>query len=368
MKQTIVPMKKDAKLVVRSNADLFIEGCDQPQLTATVDDGDSFRMKDEGGAITIHANSDAKFIIPASASLVIERVGGDANILGMKGTVDVQKVGGDLHFQTLAGIKVDSVGGDCIFKEIDGPVMINRVGGDLDGFKVGDITANSIGGDAELSAVLGKVKLITGGDIHLQLTNSPIGETHVRAGGDISLAVTETAQANLEMVSNGNEISVQACGQHLNVEKSSYSLPLGEGGAIVELIAGDSIKVREGKEAMGEFSFVFEDIEDSWRDFGREIEEKIRRSMKGVNHSLRHAGWEAGNAMRHAADKVQDFDFGKGSEGKVYGFGFDNNADAAEKKEKKVVSDDERMLVLKMLQEKKISVEEAEKLLQALEG
>jgi hypothetical protein len=38
------------------------------------------------------------------------------------------------------------------------------------------------------------------------------------------------------------------------------------------------------------------------------------------------------------------------------------------KKEKKPASDEERILVLKMLQDKKISVEEAEKLLQALDN
>ena len=50
----------------------------------------------------------------------------------------------------------------------------------------------------------------------------------------------------------------------------------------------------------------------------------------------------------------------------MYGFSFDDRSEEPVKKEKKAVSDDERMLVLKMLQEKKISVEEAEKLLQAL--
>jgi hypothetical protein len=365
MKQTIVPMKNDAKLVVRTSDDLFIEGCDEAQLTAMVEDGDSFRMKDEDGTIYLHANSDTKLRLPATANLVLERVNGDASILGMSGKVEVQKVGGDLHFQSLNGISVDSVGGDCIFKEIDGAVEIKRVGGDLDGFKVGDISVYGVGGDAELSAVSGKVQLTTGGDAHVQMARSAIGETHIHAGGDIALAVLENAQANLKLNSQSEEISVHACGQHLDVEEESYTLPLGTGGALVELNAGGEIQVREGKEAMGEFSFVFEDLGDTWRDFGREIEEKIRHSMKGVNHQLRHAGWEASHAMRQAADKMEGF---AGHEGKVYGFGFEPESAAAATKEKKVASDEERMLVLKMLQDKKISVEEAEKLLQALEG
>jgi hypothetical protein len=48
-----------------------------------------------------------------------------------------------------------------------------------------------------------------------------------------------------------------------------------------------------------------------------------------------------------------------------WNFGFDplNTAEA-----KQPVSDEERMVILKMLQEKKITSEEAEKLLSALEG
>jgi hypothetical protein len=73
--------------------------------------------------------------------------------------------------------------------------------------------------------------------------------------------------------------------------------------------------------------------------------------------------------MRQAAEKMDGFsrDF-HGHDGRVYGFGFEPNQEAPAAKEKKVATDEERMLVLKMLQEKKISVEEAEKLLQALEG
>jgi hypothetical protein len=369
MKQTIVPMKADARMVIRSTADLFIEGSALPQLTATVDDGDSFRMKDDDGRIYLHINSDTKLTIPETVSLVVERVGGDASILGMKGDVEVQKVGGDLHFQALNKISVDSVGGDCVFKDVASSVVIKRVGGDLDGFKTMDLSAFSVGGDAELSGIQGLVQVGTGGDVHLQLNAQQVKESHVHAGGDITLVVLENSQANLELTSGSYDISVHACGQEVDLEEDYYKLPLGEGGATVELKAGGNIEVREGKESMNEFSFVFDNLGDTWRDFGREIEDKVKRSMRGVNHSLRHASWEASNAVRGAADKIDQFtrDTPKDGEGKVYGFGFGTN-DETPVKEKKAASDEERMLVLKMLQDKKITVEEAEKLLQALEG
>lgn len=369
MKQTIVPMKIDATLVVRSSASLFIEGKPMPQLSATVEDGNSFRMKDDDGTIQINSNSDTKLVIPDTAKLIIERVGGEASIVNMKEKVEVQRIGGDLKFQGLKEIEIDTVGGNVIFKEVAETVEIKRVGGDLDGFKATDLSANSVGGDTELSGILGKIQLTSGGDVHVQINTPQICETKIRAGGDITMVVLENSSANLSLESDGEDISVHACGQELEFEKHSYSLPLGNGGESVELKAGGSIEVREGKEAMNEFSFVFDNIGESWRDFGREIEETVKRSMRGVNHSLRHASWEASNAMRGAADKFDEFarKNSYGPDGKVYGFGFQPE-NSAPVKEKKVASDEERMLILKMLQEKKISVEEAEKLLQALEG
>ena len=50
----------------------------------------------------------------------------------------------------------------------------------------------------------------------------------------------------------------------------------------------------------------------------------------------------------------------------LFGFSYDNPPPAREVKPSKV-SDEERMMVLQMLQDKKISVEEADKLLSALE-
>lgn len=365
MKQTTVPMKEDARLIIKTSEDVLIEGNDLAQLTAIVDDGDSFRMKDEGGVIYIRANSNSRLRIPAGATVTLERVGGDAGLLNFHGRVVIQKVGGDLSVQNVSGFTGDSVGGDCVLKDITAAVELNRVGGDVDGFNVDQFRANNIGGDLELTNGHGKVQTNVGGDVRLQFNSPEIAETHVKAGGDIYLSVVENAKALLQLSSGGEEISVEACGQHLDSKTGSAAIPLGEGGAMVELIAGDKIKVREGKESMGEFSFVFKDIEDNWRDFGKEIEEKIRESMKGVNHSLRQAGWQASDAVRRATEQVNETM--RRRDGKVYGFSFDDRAEEPVKKEKKAVSDDERMLVLKMLQEKKISVEEAEKLLQSLE-
>ncbi len=361
MKQTTIPMKEDARLIVKTGGDIMIEGSDSVQLTAIVDDGDSFRMKDENGVIYIKSDSNAKLTIPRKAELTVEWVGGDASVAGLSSRAVIQKVGGDLVLQSMGDVSIESVGGDCFCREIGGSLDIRQVGGDLDGFKVSTVKAVMAGGDISLSGLNGAVEVNAGGDIHVQCSMAEIPVSRLHAGGDISFRVLPGTHATLEMKSSGEEINVSACGQQLSVEQSEYSLPLGEGGNKVELQAGGDIDVSEGKESTNEFSFVFDNLGETWRDFGKEIEMKIKQGMKSVNHSLKQAGWQTEDALHRAAEKM------RAKEGKVYGFTFDGNAKPETEKSKKGISDEERMMVLKMLQDKKISVEEAEKLLQALE-
>ena len=361
MKQTTVPMKEDVKLIIKTGDDIMIEGIDQAQMVAIVEDGDSFRLKDEGGVIYVRANSEAKLSIPRGADVTVEWAGGDAGLLNLTRNVFVQKVGGDLTLQDILSASVDAVSGDCYCKDVTGLLDIHRVGGDLDGSGVAAVKALAIGGDIVLSNVTGAADLKAGGDIHLQLGVVEVSETHLQASGDIYLEVAPGTNAVLQMKSYGETIDVNAGGQQLEVEQQDYTLPLGEGGPVLDLNAQGDITVNEGHGVSAEFNFDFEDLGTTWHDFGREIEDKIRQSMKTVNESLKHAGWEANEAMQRATEKMRS------KEGKIYGFSFDKGAAPAPKKEKKSVSDEERMMVLKMLQEKKISVEEAEKLLQALE-
>lgn len=361
MKQTTVPMKEDVKLIIKTGDDIMIEGIDEAQMVAVVEDGDSFRLKDEGGVIYVRANSEAKLSIPRGADVTVEWAGGDAGLLNLTKNVFVQKVGGDLTLQHVLSASVDAVSGDCYCKDITGLLDVHRVGGDLDGSGVAAVKALAVGGDIVLSNVSGITELNAGGDIHLSFGSAEVSECHLQASGDIYLEVAAGTNAVLQMKSFGETIDVNACGQKLETEQQEYTLPLGEGGTVLELNAQGDITVNEGHGASAEFNFDFEDLGATWHDFGREIEDKIRQSMKTVNESLKHAGWEANEAMQRATEKMHS------REGKVYGFSFDKGAAPAPKKEKKIVSDEERMMVLKMLQDKKISVEEAEKLLQALE-
>ncbi len=373
MKQTSFPMKPDGKLTVRTGSDLSIEGIEAGTMVVIVDHGEGLRMREEGGVFNLAADSDCRVILPFGVTVTVEKVGGDASIKNLANRLVVGKIGGDLHLQLFAGATVENVGGDCVIQEASGAVEVSRVGGDLLAETSGSLYAGSVGGDTRLIGESGKVLLTTGGDATLKFTNASLPEVKVNAGGEIHMFVPADANGQLELTSGGEDIQVSAGGQELEVEHRDSSLPLGAGGAVIKLTAGESIQVSDKAEENWEFDDDLDASTDHWSDFGIDIEKTIKDSLKTVSDSVRQATAHASRAGLMAEEKVnqairhlEERGIGAGRKRKVVGFSFGDATPAAPSQAPKA-TDEERMLVLRMLSDKKITVEEAEKLLNALD-
>ncbi len=373
MKQTSFPMKPDGKLTVRIGSDLSIEGIEAATMVVIVDHGEGLRMKEDGGVFQLAADSDCRVILPFGVTVTVEKVGGDASIKNLANRLVVGKVGGDLHLQLFAGATVETVGGDCVIQDASGAVEVSRIGGDLLAEVSGSLYAGSVGGDARVIGDSGKVQLITGGDASLKFINATLPEVTVKAGGEIRMVVPADANGQLELTSGGEDIQVSASGQELEVDHGQSSLPLGEGGAVVTLTAGDSIQVSDKAEENWEFDDDLDASTEHWSDFGIDLEKTIRDSLKTVSDSVRLASAHASRAgliaeekMNQAMRHLEERGIGAGRKRKVVGFSFGESAAAVPSQAPKA-TDEERMLVLRMLSDKKITVEEAEKLLNALD-
>jgi hypothetical protein len=373
MKQTSFPMKPDGRLTVRCGADLSVEGIEAATMVVIVENGAGLRMKEETGVFSLSADSDCRVILPYGVTVTVEKVGGDASIKNLSRRLIVGKVGGDLHVQQLEGASIETVSGDCLLYGAAGSVEINRVGGDLLAEISGSLIVNNVGGDARMQVGAGAVQVTAGGDIALKFLDEKLPETRASAGGDISLLVPATASGLLEMSAGGEEISVHVGGQDYEYDAHEASLPLGEGGATLKLSAGDEIEVSDHEDEDWDFNEDMESMDQHWEDFGIEIEEKIREGLKSVSETVRAATENAARAGHMAEEKVnramhrlEERGINAGRKRKVVGFTF-GNVDLPEPAKPAGASNEERMIVLRMLQEKKISIEEAEKLLNALD-
>lgn len=130
---------------------------------------------------------------------------------------------------------------------------------------------------------------------------------------------------------------------------------------------------RDGPFAPGEFPGLSSELHER---ISRRVEDATRRALEAsmrAREQTEQAQRRVDRAMRRAEEKMhtverRNMHFGV----KVGRFGMEVDdrrpAPSGEVLASEPVSDDERLVVLKMLQEKKISIQEAEKLLAALDG
>jgi hypothetical protein len=238
--------------------------------------------------------------------------------VGSKPQIEITRVGGDLVVQGWERADLEAHGDDVPRIEQDGNEITLSSGGDLNVSvpRGASLTMSYIGGDLKVENLDGTIELsFVGGDAMLQ---------------------NITGEVSVEGVIGGET-------QTENVRKITMGAHRGGGGADI------SAKVqRKIDEAMRKADRKV-----------REAEQKMRQAhsahleprMQNIEQRRMH---RAGQPVSPSDPSSRRFNFGL-------------NASDAENSDQPV-SDEERMAILKMLQEKKITSEQADKLLAALEG
>ncbi len=399
MKQISMPVKAGSKVNIKTSDDLSISGENQSIMTALVRHSDALKFSESEGKVDIRATSDLHMRLPALQPVTVEKVGGDAHISRLSQRMIIGKVGGDLALTDMAGASVETVGGDISLQRTAGAVEVARVGGDLIGNEVESVFSRAVGGDIFLQGVSGSLNLVAGGDVVIQLTSSTPAAVTVTTGGDVRILVTTECNAQLELHAEGSSIRLDACGQRGEWDEEQVSIPLGEGGNVVRVKAGGDIIINDHDDIDGDFQTRFDDAFENWEDFGLDLEKQIRESVAAATEGIQWANLGAAGASEKARLKIEKAmrkldekgvrlsehgihverpeKNGKsisidskgihlGEKGKVVGFTYPGESVSTPKTGSKA-TDEERVIVLKMLQEKKITLEEAEKLLSALE-
>src|SRR5512135_480360 len=235
-----IPVPENAQISIRAHADLVLQGWDKPEIRALSDSRRSVSVHSTGDVISITCADDCDLTIPASAKVVVERIGGDAHMRDLKEALVVQKVGGDLVVQGMNSLEILSVGGDCCVCHVSGPLTIQRIGGDLTGTDIqGFLSVSNVGGDVEMEVEAGDVAMNVGGDVNITLKNLSDQKVTINSSGDATLHLPEPANAEVALVCGG-DIEISTSGVDEDVEHV-YSGKIGAGGARINVRAGGDI-------------------------------------------------------------------------------------------------------------------------------
>jgi hypothetical protein len=368
--KTLVVTSDKPQIQVKVNGDLSLKGHDRLEVSAATRYSGNLTLKQDGDIIQVVCLDDCSLTVPASAVVSVERVGGDARVANITAEVHLQKVGGDLALLEIDAVDVEKVGGDCMVSHIRGVLHVQQTGGDFTGQDIqGAVSLEKVGGDILLQKVGGGMEARSGGDMRVGMGLPNLPACILRCSGDLQLIVQPNSYGVFTINSSGEDIVLNLAGNYQTIEKRSHSLTLGSGGEELTLQAGGDVLISDQPWEENILGEIPEDMGmESMRQFDEEINAHAERATRRAQEAARRAEQRVQAAMRRMeqsqwgmADRIRR-DVMRGVSIRV-GAPF-----TAAEPPREPVTDDERLMVLKMVQDKKITVDEAEKLLQAMEG
>jgi hypothetical protein len=341
--------------------DLRLVGWENEELLARVEHENDLTLQQADEQISLTCRDDLVLNLPKGSRVHIETVHGDMSVRGLTAELELEAVHGDLAMRDVGSVKLGTIGADFSLRRARGDVHARSVGGDaLLRELEGSLTLDSVSDDLAVRAVEGNLKVDVDGDIVAHLDPGPGRECALVAGDDIMVLLPP--EANVTLTINAERIKLEWPGLEGD-ESTSRVITLGDGTAQVKLDAGGDVVVTnrldavESAEEYGNFAGMMFD----WGGFGRDLGERISRHAQEV---AERAARKAETAGRRVERHMRPGPHGRVGVGR-WQWNFPSGAPVDPVAP---VSDEERMTILRLLGEKKITAEEAAKLLSALEG
>ncbi len=385
---------------IKAYGGVQIEGVDRAEVQCEINAPQLATLVEEDGHVYVTVNAACNLKVPMSSSIeiekgmgsikithiknkiqiekalgnlvlmdvgeaAIEKVGGNFAVRNASGSVTVEKVGGNLVVENVESFRCEKIGGSCYARDVHGDFSLQKAGGGLRAQEIeGDTILPRVGGSFVAKGLTVGEDIRAGGDIRLKDFDFNLDNISFKAGGDIQLEIAEDFPGSaFEFRSGAEQIRVQVNEDDLKIGDDYFSYTLGDGDRNLEAASGGAITLNElgdGEEdIVGDLSEYFSHEEST---FSEMIQERVKSATRLAESKIKAAEIRL-EKMQERVEKHRgfnvDFDFGDEDKQPV--------PPMKRKVGKKGASDEERLMILKMLQEKKITVDEAETLFKALE-
>jgi hypothetical protein len=395
--------KKDPVIHLKAYSGLKIIGVDQVEVQCEIESYDLATLVEENGHVYLTANAACSVSVPKESKIDIEKgmgsisitdinneikiekafgnlvllnvadakvekVGGNFSVKNASGTVSVEKVGGNLVGEAIGTFSCEKVGGNCVLKEVQSDLKIAKVGGSFKGQGLhGKTSVYRVGGSFQAGELLLSEDIKAGGKIYL--TDFDVtGGLDLRAGGEVKLVIGESfSGAHLDIRSGAEQIQIRSNGDQIDVSEKEYEYQLGEARRELMIVAGGGVKIQKADENEVEFvgdispNFTYEESA-----FSELIQERVESATRRAEAKVRAAEVRL-EKIQEQVEQNRGFNLKINVEDDTVPPPSPPMPSATRQAGRKGASDEERLMILKMLQDKQISVEEAETLFKALE-
>ncbi len=399
--------------------DLEVKGWESAQIAIHADPH-NLTLQEGEDSLTLSCVADLEIRLPQGATLRVGTVSGDASLKLLQDTAVIDTINGDLELRSVAGMQIETVQGDLQARGLSDDLHVGTVQGDADIRQVqGSCCLDRVQGDLELQNVEGEIQATVQGSARLRLGVLTGDQYRIQSQGNVHCYLPEDASLKLSLSSDGQVIKVRQPDQARTIQQSHYELTLGDGQAAFEITAVGVIYLFiEGSSWTGadippvaspEFTQqIARQVEEQIRVQMEEMTRRLNDQMGNLSQRLSQAGFSqqeteriveqamrtsereavrAQEKMRRAQEKLErkletqrrqaeQRAFTTDRRSKRHSWTFEWPAPPAPPSPpappappaNPAVSEEERLMILRMLEQKKISLEEADRLLQALEG
>ena len=426
--QTIETSKTPHITITECAKSLLVQGKDDAQVTIRVDgEEEDLTLEQEGETLTISAKEDCEIACPAGATLTVQACHGNAKIDGVAGTIALEivhgnltlkdvgpaeftrvdgnlqarDIGGVLHGKTVGGnARVRDVEGECTLGYVNGNLQVRDVDGDFQGEAVGgnahvddvrgQCAVKKVGGNLTFDEVQGGMMAEqVGGNARVKPFFTPGTAYRISAGGNVDIRLPDEANLSLALRAGGGVRSKIA---GLTLERANGEMRgiLGEGAASLEAKAGGSITLRDrgtAPEDPGEFEFDMDSL-DNLEDIGPMIEARVGEAMAQMEIQLKQglgqfdsdklrvkierAAEKSARAAERAAEEVRRAAEREAQKARMRAERsqrrWERTSGQKSRPRTEPVSEEEQLRVLRMVEQGKLTPEQAADLLAAMKG
>lgn len=400
---------------------LQVKGWDRSEVLLRTRD-ESAVLERQDDRILIRCLGDCEVRLPRDASVIATKIHGNARFMLLEGELRIDQVLGSLAMRDIDLAQVGNIHGNLVVKQASGDLRVGQVLGSALARDVqGDCSLQRIAGNLDLRDTEGDIDVSVQGNARVRLCLLAGKQYRIQANGDLQCVVPEDASLRVNFRSQGRRIQVQLPDGKTTLAEEIYSLNLGNGEAEMALIAGGTLLFVSREADWTEMENVQDELNEAFAEFSEELgqqisgemEAQIETQMELLNEHLAKletlvstsgmSQVEADRVMRRAREARERANARAQERIRRAREKMERKLEAAQRKSEmkmkaaerrsspqprqswkfewpappappagpeapESVSDEERLMILQMLEQKKISIAEAEQLLAALEG
>ena len=410
---------------------LQLKGWSRPEVLVKSEGEVTPELEEREEVISIRCPGDCLVRVPHEASVNVERVLGEAVFKLLDEQLQIQQVNGSLVLRNVAETRIDTVYGDLVAKQVSGDLHVDHVSGNVALRDIqGSCTVERATGNLSLRDAEGDLIISAGGNVNLRLSLLTGERYEISADGSLNFRLPADSSARLNLASRANMIWIRLPDEQKSIQEGNYSFTLQDGRAAVNLSAGGALSVDSKETGWIEMDDVQAEIEGAQDEIDRafagisegsiaeQIEAQLEAHMQALEEHMSRLSDKLEISGLSAMHQERIMRRAREASERATARAQERIHRAQEKLERKMaaaqrkvelklraaerhshsrgrrswsvewpptppqaaspprppispkepVSNEERLMILRMLEEKKISLDEAERLLSSLEG